>query len=187
MSNVLPRFFWGTQCRANCNLTGIQDNGFVWLFQIECKLLHDMYLCIRRWSWTATWASWAYCATAQSSGATEQAAHRATCQRKRGRHYCHHTLWLWGAAHRATCQCKRGRHYCHHTLWLWGALSPPKAGLRKLCQMLADFHNYVTAWLIRKFAIKFSLNIKPHLTNVDTLPCETLMSENSDNVKHVQW
>ena len=25
----------------------------------------------------------------------------------------------------------------------------------------------------------------PHLTNVTTLPCETLMSENSDNLKHV--
>ena len=35
------------------------------------------------------------------------------------------------------------------------------------------------------FAIKFALNIPPHLTNVATLPCETLMSENSDNLKHV--
>ena len=34
-------------------------------------------------------------------------------------------------------------------------------------------------------AIKFALNIPPHLTNVATLPCETLMSENSDNLKHV--
>ena len=57
--------------------------------------------------------------------------------------------------------------------------------LRLLRQMLADFHNSFTAWLVRKFAITFALNIPPHLTNVATLPCETLMSENSDNLKHV--
>ena len=50
--------------------------------------------------------------------------------------------------------------------------------------MLADYHNSFTVRLVRKFAIKFALNIPPHLTNVATLPCETLMSENSDNLKH---
>ena len=43
----------------------------------------------------------------------------------------------------------------------------------------------ITGWLIGKFAIKFALNIPPHLTNVATLPCEILMSENNDNLKHV--
>ena len=33
---------------------------------------------------------------------------------------------------------------------------------------------------------KSLLNIPPHLTNVATLTCEILMSENSDNLKHVQ-
>ena len=51
--------------------------------------------------------------------------------------------------------------------------------------MLADFHNSFTDWLVWKFAMKFALNIPPHLTNVATLPCETLMSENTDNLKHV--
>ena len=59
--------------------------------------------------------------------------------------------------------------------------------LQKLRQMSADFHNSFTGWLDRKFAIKFALNISPHLTNVATLPCKTLMSENSDNLKHTQW
>ena len=51
--------------------------------------------------------------------------------------------------------------------------------------MLADFHNSFTGRLVRKFAIKFALNILPHLTNVATPPCETLMSETSDKLKHV--
>ena len=53
--------------------------------------------------------------------------------------------------------------------------------------MYTDFHNFFTSWLASKFAIKSILNIPPRLTNVATLPCETLLSENSDNLKHVCW
>ena len=38
--------------------------------------------------------------------------------------------------------------------------------------MLTDFHNSFTDRLASKFAIKSTLNIPPHLTNVATLPCE---------------
>ena len=50
--------------------------------------------------------------------------------------------------------------------------------------MLIDFRNSFTDRLASKFAIKSTLNIPPHLTNVTTLPCETLMSENSNKLKH---
>ena len=46
------------------------------------------------------------------------------------------------------------------------------------------FHSSFTDWLASKFAMKSILNIPPHLTNVATLPCKLLMSENSDNLKH---
>jgi len=47
-----------------------------------------------------------------------------------------------------------------------------------LHQILTDFRNSFTVTISRKFAIKRSLNIPPHLTRVATLPCEKLMSEN---------
>jgi len=53
--------------------------------------------------------------------------------------------------------------------------------------MLTDFHNSFVVILASKFATKSSLNIPPHLTNVGTLPCETLMSENSDNPTHIRF
>jgi len=40
------------------------------------------------------------------------------------------------------------------------------------------FENSLTVKLSRKFAIKRSLQIPPHLHGVATLPCEILMSEN---------
>ena len=55
--------------------------------------------------------------------------------------------------------------------------------LPKLRQMLTDFRSSFTPRLLYKFAIKLSLNIRPHPTNVATLPCEILMSETSDNLK----
>ena len=57
--------------------------------------------------------------------------------------------------------------------------------LPRLCQMLIDFQNSFTARLVGKFAIKLSLSIPPHLTNVATLLCEILMSKTNDNIKHV--
>ena len=50
--------------------------------------------------------------------------------------------------------------------------------------MHTDFHNSFTCRLVSKFAIKSILNISSHLTNVAILPCEILMSDNSDNLKH---
>jgi len=51
--------------------------------------------------------------------------------------------------------------------------------------MLTDFQNSCTDGFIIKFAMKSFLNVPPHLKGIATLPCETLMSENSDNLKHV--
>jgi len=48
----------------------------------------------------------------------------------------------------------------------------------QLQQILTDFLNSFTITIYRKFAIKVSLNISPHLERVTTLPCEILMSEN---------
>lgn len=41
--------------------------------------------------------------------------------------------------------------------------------------MSADFRNSFTGWLVRKFAVESALSVAPHLTNVATLPSETLM------------
>jgi len=52
----------------------------------------------------------------------------------------------------------------------------PKNGYPHFCQsirqMLTDFHNYFTDRRVSKFAIKLTVNIPPHLTNVASLPCE---------------
>jgi len=48
--------------------------------------------------------------------------------------------------------------------------------LHKLRQILADFQNSFTITFSRKFAIKQSLNIPPHLKCVATLPCEIFTS-----------
>jgi len=44
-----------------------------------------------------------------------------------------------------------------------------------LCQILTDFQNSFTGTLTRKFAIKISLQIPPHINGVDKLPCEILV------------
>jgi len=44
---------------------------------------------------------------------------------------------------------------------------------------MTDFQNSFTVTHSRKFAIKISLQILPHLNSVATLPCEKLMSDNS--------
>jgi len=48
-----------------------------------------------------------------------------------------------------------------------------------LCQIMTDFHNSFTVTLSRKFAIKISLQIPPHLNSVAAIPCEILMSDNT--------
>jgi len=50
-------------------------------------------------------------------------------------------------------------------------------GLTLLGESLIIFNSF-TVTLSRKFAIKGSLQIPPHLNGVATLPCEILMSEN---------
>jgi len=40
---------------------------------------------------------------------------------------------------------------------------------------LNRFTNFVTGRFLSKFAVKWILNIPPHLAYVATLPCETLM------------
>jgi len=45
-----------------------------------------------------------------------------------------------------------------------------------ICQFLADLQNFFTGWFPSIFAVKWILNIPPHLAYVATLPCETLMS-----------
>jgi len=47
-----------------------------------------------------------------------------------------------------------------------------------LHQILTDFQNSFTDTLSRKFAIKMSLQIPPHLNGVATLPCELLVYKN---------
>jgi len=47
-----------------------------------------------------------------------------------------------------------------------------------LCQILTDFQNSFTDTLSRKFTIKTSLQIPPHLNGVATLPCEILVYKN---------
>ena len=49
--------------------------------------------------------------------------------------------------------------------------------------MLTDFKYFFTSRLSSKAVIKLYLNIS-HLTDVATLPCETLMSDNSNNPKN---
>jgi len=46
------------------------------------------------------------------------------------------------------------------------------------------FSNFFTDRFTSKYATKSSLAIPPHLTCVAELPCETSVSENSENVMH---
>jgi len=50
--------------------------------------------------------------------------------------------------------------------------------------MLINFQNSFTDRFISKYATKLSLTIPPHLTCVPELPCETYVSENSENLMH---
>ena len=51
--------------------------------------------------------------------------------------------------------------------------------------MLTDFQNLFTVRLTSEYATKSSLTIPPHLKGgVAELPCETSVSENSENLKH---
>jgi len=49
--------------------------------------------------------------------------------------------------------------------------------------MLSDFQKFCTGRFIRKFVIKFLLNIPPYIRGLATLPCEILKYENSDDMK----
>jgi len=53
-----------------------------------------------------------------------------------------------------------------------------------LHQILNDFQHSFTITFSRKFAIKRSLQIPPHLKGVATLPCEILVSKNCTDWKH---
>jgi len=53
-----------------------------------------------------------------------------------------------------------------------------------LRQILMDFQSSLTATLSRKFLIKRSLQIPPHLTDVATLRCEMLVFKNCIDRKH---
>ena len=57
--------------------------------------------------------------------------------------------------------------------------------VRNFTKMLTDFQIFFTSELSSKFIIKLYLSIPQHLTDVATLPCETVMSENSDNLKYI--
>ena len=50
--------------------------------------------------------------------------------------------------------------------------------------MLADYQNSFTDRFTSKYATKSSLTNPPHLTCVPELPCETSVSENSENLMH---
>ena len=51
-------------------------------------------------------------------------------------------------------------------------------------QILTNFRISSTAKLSKKFAVKRSLQITPHLKDVATLPCETLVFKNCTDRKH---
>jgi len=47
-------------------------------------------------------------------------------------------------------------------------------------------YNFFTGRFLSKFAVKWILNIPPHLAYVATLPCETLMSEKQTIIDELQ-
>jgi len=51
---------------------------------------------------------------------------------------------------------------------------------------LTDLQNFFTGRFHSKFAVKWMLNIPPHLAYVATLPCETLMSAKQANNDKLQ-
>jgi len=50
--------------------------------------------------------------------------------------------------------------------------------------MLTDFQKNFTGIFTSKYATKQSLNVPSHLKHVAARPCKTLVSENSENLKH---
>ena len=50
--------------------------------------------------------------------------------------------------------------------------------------MLTDFQIFLTDRFSSKYATKSLLTVPPHLTRVAELPCETSVSENSENLMH---
>jgi len=50
--------------------------------------------------------------------------------------------------------------------------------------MLTDFQIFFTGRFNSKYATKSSLTIPSHLNGVAELPCETSVSENSENLMH---
>jgi len=50
--------------------------------------------------------------------------------------------------------------------------------------MLTDFQIFFTDRFASKYATKSSLIIPPHFKGVAELPCETCISENSENLMH---
>ena len=50
--------------------------------------------------------------------------------------------------------------------------------------MLTNFQFFFTDGFTSKYATKSSLTIPPHLKGVAELPCETSVSENSENLMH---
>ena len=53
--------------------------------------------------------------------------------------------------------------------------------------MLTDFQNSFTGRFTSEYATKSSLTIPPHLTCVPEVPCETSISENSENLMHASF
>ena len=53
--------------------------------------------------------------------------------------------------------------------------------------MLTDLQFFFTGRFTSKYATKPSLTIPPHLTRVTELPCETSVSENSENLMHASY
>jgi len=55
------------------------------------------------------------------------------------------------------------------------------------CQNVANFQNFVTHRLGKKFATKPSLNFSPHLKGVTTLPCKILFLKKLHQLMHCNW
>jgi len=72
------------------------------------------------------------------------------------------------------------------TLKIGGGLEPRSLTEVYAYMMLTDFQNFFTDRFTSKYATKSSLGltIPPHLKHVAELPCETSISENSENLMH---
>jgi len=88
--------------------------------------------------------------------------------------------WQWVASYLLRLRYNTRHAYINNDTLYTGW--PPKSKLYTLLDISTNyehfFKNSFTVTLSRKFAIKRSLQIPPHLNGVATLPCEILMSEN---------